>query len=72
MTTSSIITEEKGAVAYSPTINLVRPILAKYLSEWQSPMLMELAELLSSEIKLAVEKREGEVEGMKKEVKPHN
>ncbi len=36
-------------IAYSPEVNLVRPILVKYLNEWENAMVVDLASLLSQE-----------------------
>ena len=40
------VSVEENAVAYSPTVNIIRPILANHLNEWSSKMLMELADAL--------------------------
>ena len=54
-------------IAYSPSVNVIRPILAKHMNEWSNEMLCELA----NEIDLAVSKeRERILERLKMKYLP--
>lgn len=48
---------KEEAPAYSPSVNIIRKILAKYITEWSNEMLCELA----NSIDLAVKNREAEL-----------
>ena len=68
MTNTEKRLEEKNEhIAYSPEVNLIRPILAKYMNEWSADMLGELAKILNKSITQAiVEERERVVKEIEK------
>ena len=52
--TEKILEDKKDHIAYSPEVNLIRPILAKYMNEWSADMLGELAKIFTESVAQAL------------------
>ena len=61
--TEKILEDKKDHIAYSPEVNLIRPILAKYMNEWSADMLGELAKILTESIAQALAEERERVSG---------
>jgi len=67
--TEKILEDKKDHIAYSPEVNLIRPILAKYMNEWSADMLGELAKILTESIAQALAEERKRVRGNLPEIK---